>query len=266
MPDIVFDVTGRVLSGARLGGAIRAPGFELTSRFGMQARLRTPEFAINGQIAAGAVVNAEILVRGICQFSLSGEISQGNVLSAEMQAPGFRSVYGIAELEAPLFVVSGQIIQPVAIQYSTYAMNISNTAVTEYTNYPYDYIVTWRGQHYGCNATGLHLLEGLTDAGEEIEAHVITGDMDFQSTQLKRLPYVYIGSAQDDPGRLCVGANPDRSGFRTNSTTRRGLQRRAQLPRGPFGRYWSIRVDNIDGEPFHIDNIEPVPDELKRRI
>lgn len=230
---------------------------------GGYANLTAPRFAATGSGLVGAVGIAELAIAPRA-FTLSATGAADEVGSAILVAPAFVSLYGILRESASLFAMraTGQaIVTPV---YDAYSINLKNGALTEYDGFAFDFVVRFQGAQYGVLGGNLYLLEGATDAGTAIAAMIETAPSDFESSLLKRIPYIYVGVKGTE--RLQVSATADERTLIASSTATIGRTRRAKMARGVKGRFWGVKVQNVAGEDFAIDSLEMLPMVLGRKV
>lgn len=160
---------------------------------------------------------------------------------------------------------SGQVLypeNPYNNLYSGWALSYEDNAPSRYEDLPMDSICTFDGETYISNAAGIYKLEKGTDAGKPIAASAtILSNSDFESKNNKRVPYVYFGYISDDKMLVTIVTNKHESMYydlMPSSEKSRGA--RAVLGRGLEGLYWTVRLSNVDGAFFELDNvtIDPV--------
>jgi hypothetical protein len=126
------------------------------------------------------------------------------------------------------------------------------------------------GNHYvGANQDGIFRLHtGDYDAGAPIEAFFELATSDWGIPEQKRIRAMYFGYESD--GNLMVTVKDDDGNERSFSLTANhtaNLQHGAKIngARDGKGRYWQIRVDNVNGSDFSVDSIQVLPVILNRR-
>ena len=263
--DIVFGLTASLLTGSISAVVVKTPGFSVTAQTGSQLAAKAPGFSGSATMVTGVVMRLDRPTPG---FSLDAQLTVEDFSTASLVAPGFRSVYGVLDASTPAFTIRATLIPtPVAFDtanYATYAMNLANDGVTDYSNYPFEFIQRFEGKYYGFNANGAYLLEGVDDDGTAIDCGVELPPLDFGSSRLKRLPYVYVGC--DSPGKLKVTATVDEETAISVTTGHNGRNRRAKIPKGLVGRFWSPAIHNLNGNALKVDSIELLPSVLRRKV
>lgn len=235
--------------------------------------------ALTGEVFGGAILSGS-LPRLTGQVSISAETSlkvtgmlpglRGSIsfgvpttLRVTGTLPVIRPHYGIVTGTLPRLTGTITLTAEQVRELVAYAMNIANGAMTRYTNFPFQHIVRFKGHSYGFDATGGYLLEGDTDDGDAIEAYIHLPDFDFGVTNLKSVPYVYIGSRSE---QLIVSATVDEQKTVSAATSMAGRNKRAKFPRGVEGVYWGHKVANVNGGALDIDGIEILPEVKRRKV
>ena len=145
-------------------------------------------------------------------------------------------------------------------------------ALSQYDNYTFTSMTTFKGKSFGTTDSGLFELEGDTDVGNPITAQVESMMLDFGTSRMKRIRTAYMGytSSNDlvlkvmsvDDGELFehwYKANPVGS----NAAPRTGM---VEVGQGLRSRYWQFELTNVDGGDFELDVLELYPLFLGRRI
>ena len=259
--DIKWRVTGAGSSGATASADVASDSaFAIDGRGGATAAVIAPTFAAVG----GATLGTVATLSGEIVFALDATGSQGIVGNAELIVPAFVSVYAFLAGTAPKFAIHASGSPVITAVYKAYSVNMKTGALTEYTNFPFTHVLRYQGKQYALTATQIRLLEGATDAGTAIDSVIEIAPSDFDTSHLKRLPYVYIGVKGTEA--LAVTATADERTTIASSTATIGRTRRAKIARGIKGRFWSVTVENKAGEDFSIDSIELLPMQIGRKV
>jgi hypothetical protein len=164
----------------------------------------------------------------------------------------------------------GTLVAPSGEHYRAFGVTLSNKALYEYNNYPFNSFATHADLHYGLSADGLYLLEGDDDAGEPISAHFKTGLMDFGTAHLKNVSRAYIAYSSD--GALYLRVTDTDTGdkreitYELTETHDAFKEARIKLGKGVRARYFQFELANVDGADFNIDELSVLPVVLKRRV
>jgi hypothetical protein len=154
--------------------------------------------------------------------------------------------------------------------YTTYAVSVENAAVSEYAGWKFNSFAVIGGRAYGAAEDGIHLLEGDTDDGEQIDASVRVGLSNLGTALYKAVPYGYIGYTSTGALLLKV-ITSDRGVKKENwyslSAIPRGSDANARFaPRkGLQSVYWDFEVANIAGADFELDFVKVYRMALTRR-
>jgi hypothetical protein len=193
---------------------------------------------------------------------------------------------GIAEAISPQFVVRAVVSESVAIDdvqlirqlfkptlvegielaaafvtpgggVTTWAVNVSNGAVTEYDNYAFNSFAQMDGAYLAASSSGLYELQGDTDNGAAILARIKSGLLQMTGSNFTQFKGAYLGMRGNGEFVLRLITGDDETydyGFSTDSmrTTR------VILGKGLRARYFAFELLS-EGQDFDIDTVEFVP-------
>ena len=149
-----------------------------------------------------------------------------------------------------------------------YAVNIRNTAVTEYDNYPFNAMAFIGGRPYGTSDEGLFRLEGDDDDGTPISAMVRTGLTEFP--ELVRGANAWVVMTAD--GEMLFKTITGDDGSYEVATYRMharpqgaAVETRFDLDKGYVGTAWGFELENVDGAYFELDSARFWPVTVGRR-
>lgn len=150
---------------------------------------------------------------------------------------------------------------------------LSQGAVWEYRNYPFNGFVEVAGRYFGTADTGLFELAGTDDDGTPIEGRIRTALLDFGTGKNKRVPDVYIAFAGGNQVVLkTITTDPKTGAVRTDIYTADvppgdGLHNgRVKVGRGLASRYWQFELTNVASQALEIDELAFRPLILDRRL
>lgn len=148
-------------------------------------------------------------------------------------------------------------------------VNSITSAVTEYDSFEFDSFCQIGGVTYAAGTDGIYEMDtGLTDDGAAIDASFESGCLDFKSEYLKRFESLY--AAYRTTGDLHVTVSTDEGREYTYVMRYDGVQtlkqRRVPIGKGLKGKYWTIRVANVNGSGFGLDTMNALAHETVRRI
>jgi hypothetical protein len=260
--NIRFDLTATGSVGAigTMSGSFRA---SIEAYAGGQARFSVSPFSVTGSGIIGGVGVARLELNARL-FTLSATGSQGDYSRAELIAPGFRSLFGVYRGTMPLFSLRSTGVELVIANYQTYGVNIKNAALTQYTNFPFNHVVRFNGEVIAFTDSGAHLLGADNDNGTEINSVAELPPTDFNTSKMKRMPYIYVGVKT--AAAMNVSVIADETEVIASQTKFIGRTRRAKFARGVKSRYWAAKLQNTNGEDFAVDSVEYLPMILERKV
>ena len=131
-------------------------------------------------------------------------------------------------------------------------------AVTQYCSFDFGSFCKIGEKYYGSDETGIYELTGDDDAGTVIDAFVELIVSDFGISNMKRIRSIYIGGEADGGLTLTLKDNENNSRIYTLNLDTGNKQSSAKVDvgRDGIGRYWQVRIDNVSGCYFAIDDIE----------
>jgi hypothetical protein len=144
--------------------------------------------------------------------------------------------------------------------------------ISEYDNYLFTSMTTFKGRSFGTTDSGLFELEGDTDIGDPITAQVESMMLDFGTSRMKRIRTAYMGYTSSNELVLKVMSVDDGELFEhwykaspvgSNTAPRTGM---VEVGQGLRSRYWQFELTNVDGGDFELDVLELYPLFLGRRV
>lgn len=151
-----------------------------------------------------------------------------------------------------------------------FGVNANTTAVYEWKDLDLRSLVSHNGVLYGITATKLLAFTGSDDGGVDIDAHLKTGKMRFGSSFLKRFVRLYLGGNAVDG--LTATVTTEVEGVETaHNYSFAGWvgslrARRKKLARGIKSRFVQLKVANIDGGDFKLEQCDMDASVITRRI
>ncbi len=246
----------------------------------IDASLPLPKTAINGFVENGGILNFALPLSDITLIGQSdsiGAISITNPL-LEISLNGYSDVIGKLEIELPLPILNIQISDTNYViitdaegnRYKTNSfgliLNTENNGLSEYYNYRFNSFAFFNGQYLGANENGIYVLLGDNDDGSNINAEVKTSLSDYNDSYQKRIHNVVLGIDTDDT--MAVSINNEQ--YQDNKSDlvvsgQVGLGNyKYKANKGMKGRYWSVKVKNVSGADFSLDNIKAMVEILSR--
>jgi hypothetical protein len=154
-----------------------------------------------------------------------------------------------------------------SVCFNTYSFNSRINAVSEYTNYNFNSYAVYQTRAYGASSEGFYLLEGCTDNEDPIVVKLRTAAMDFGTSNLKSIPQVYLGIAQDSSIIMKVAVDGKAETYHKLdlATNHLGTQR-IKLPKGHIGRWFQFELESETVSEFNLDSIEFYLMPFRRKI
>lgn len=237
---------------------------------GATSNLKSPTFTLSGSGLTGSIAQSNIVVP---DFSITGNIILEEFGSAEILVPSFSAISGIGNISYGHYIITASSFGITTLVNDAFIMNISNKAVTQYTDYPFNSIITAEGLNYGVTDTGLYLLDGDTDDITGVNPLGISASFEmhptnYDSIQTKNIAYCYIQSRSE--GQFTVNAVADEVVKPLSESVSHGRDSlynwRVQLGRGVKAINWGFTVSNIAGADFQIQGFKSEPLAHKRKI
>ncbi len=139
------------------------------------------------------------------------------------------------------------------------AVNLRNSAVTQYHNYDFDSMTQTRNGPVGTTPTGLSQLNvGTTDNGQNITALAALFALDLGVPNKKRLRYLSLGIECPLGAQVDVVMDEDEDNTETYDVklALKSNLRRIRCRRRQSGRYIQLVLKNIAGGYFAINSID----------
>lgn len=144
-------------------------------------------------------------------------------------------------------------------KFFTFATNLETGATSEYTKYNFNSL----SDGIGASSTGIYDLAGSTDNGANIEVLLELGKSDFGKIAFKRVTDSYLGVSSDGNLKLTVTTESGTESYTLSPST--SLETvKSNLARGHKGRWWSIKVENVDGSSIELESVEVLIQLLSR--
>ena len=145
-------------------------------------------------------------------------------------------------------------------KFFTFATNLETGATSEYTKYEFNSL----SDGIGASSSGIYDLASSAGDGSDIEVLLELGKSDFGKIAFKRLTDSYLGVSSDGNLKLTVTTESGTESYTLSPST--SLETvKSNLARGHKGRWWSIKVENVDGSSIELESIEVLIQLLSRR-
>jgi hypothetical protein len=226
-------------------------------------------FVVTDELETKLKALVELLDELLIEDEATASLSLLALLEDIVQLEGvpLGTVSALAEvLDEVTFTV--RITTPAGDTFVGYAMNIRNSAVTEYDNYPFNSFAIVGGRPYGASAEGVFRLEGDDDNGDPIAALVRTGILSFES--LTKVPngWIMLKSNGEMMMKTIVmdGGQKKENWYKMKARPEgEPVESRFDIAKGLTGTYWQWELANIDGAYFELDVVKVWPLRLQRR-
>lgn len=148
---------------------------------------------------------------------------------------------------------------------TAWALNPEINAFVEYQNYPFNSYAELDGEYFGGSETGLYVLDGDDDDGDDIDSWVITAINSLGSTKYKRIESAYIGVRTDGSIALGITSTSDnktvvKDYYEIRSHGGDTISENSFKPgMGIKSVYMAFELRNIDGADMEIDFVKVIP-------
>lgn len=175
---------------------------------------------------------------------------------------------GLFHLPIPLQAGFGYII-PIST-YRGVAMNISNQAISTYSNFRFNSLAYFDGKYFGANENGIYVLGGDTDNGMRIQSKLKTGPLNFGDAIIKNLRNIWLTYRSDGHLMLVILVDEDEDHpvdvGQTQLVSDEILEERLKVARGARGRFYTIELQNVSGADFDLDSLSFVVEAIRRKV
>lgn len=150
--------------------------------------------------------------------------------------------------------------------FISYLLSPETNSVSTYSNYDFKLSCKFEDKYLFANNVGLYEYGGVSDDGTPIRAEMGTVAFNFNSSNLKQVPYMYLGVTSTDSFILKVRV--DGKGeilYKLNKYTNNLMTQKVDIGKGLIGRYFQFELIT-DADEFNMESIEFVPLEIRRKI
>lgn len=147
-----------------------------------------------------------------------------------------------------------------ASEYTGWVMNPETFSVWNYDNYNFNAIATLNRKTFFASSDGLFFMEGVKDDGAFIQSKLKTASFNFGTTNLKKVPNMYIGSSTD--GSIILKVKTDERVHVSYKLTKHSDVSEVQnikIGKGLFGSLWQFEIIDENATKFDLESIEWVP-------
>lgn len=150
--------------------------------------------------------------------------------------------------------------------FISYLLSPETNSVSTYSNYDFNLSCKFEDKYLFANRIGLYEYGGISDNGVPIRSEMETVAFNFNSSNLKQVPYMYLGVTSTDSFILKVRV--DGKGeilYKLNKYTNNLMTQKVDIGKGLIGRYFQFELIT-DADEFNMESIEFVPLEIRRKI
>ncbi len=249
-----------------------------------------PQFIVTGTGSAPISVGIyHIPILGVSGVGYSGILGKGIFDIPQFSITGGFGYRGSGTYILPLPILStippyiglGEFIFPVPVGggigrslpiskiYRGIVLNVTNQAISTYSNFPFDNLVYFDGKYLGANAQGIYVLGGDKDGSSQILSKVKTGALNFGDQFMKYVREVWLTYRTDGHLELVIFAdeNPDIASTSQTEIVSDGIQEEnLGVARGLRGRFYTLELKNLSGADFDIEGLSVLIDAIKKRV
>ena len=151
--------------------------------------------------------------------------------------------------------------------YTGVTMSPETFGITEYDNYPFSGSTLFDGEYLLTNTSGLYKMEGVKDEDAFITSKIKTASIDFETSNVKQVPKVYLGIDNDTSLILRVNVDGTLGATYQLDLDKDNLSTQLiDIGKGLKGRYWQFELQSKGNTVFDLDEIELYPIVFGRKI
>lgn len=150
--------------------------------------------------------------------------------------------------------------------FTTWAINTRTNAVTEYENWVFNSFATFGRKYIGANSDGIFELNGERDETDNIIATIESGLMQMGGTRFAGLKGAYIAARGEGKWLMRLRAGDGREYTYQFQLQPNLMTTRVQVGKGLRSRFFSVLLQNLDGQDFDFESLEFVPILSTRRV
>lgn len=147
--------------------------------------------------------------------------------------------------------------------YLGLCLELSGLRASQYANYNFNSMCKFNGYYLGANESGIFMLDsGDLDNTAQIEAFFELVTSDYGVPNQKRWRTMYIGYETEGNLTLIVKDDDNNERQYTLEPIFAGLEQhsgKVSIGRDGKGRYWMVRIENVNGVDFSVDRITGIP-------
>jgi hypothetical protein len=150
--------------------------------------------------------------------------------------------------------------------YLAYLLSPETSSVSNYSNYNFNGCTKFGYKYLFYNRTGLYEYGGYLDDGDKVRSEIETIAFNFQTSNLKQVPAVYLGVDSTDSVILKVRVDGKAEvHYKLNKFTNNLMTQKIDIGKGLIGRYFQFEIITEASE-FNMESIEFYPLEIRRKL
>lgn len=151
-------------------------------------------------------------------------------------------------------------------KYLAYLLSPETSSVSTYSNYNFNGCTRFGYKYLFYNRTGLYEYGGYLDDGDKVRSEIETVAFNFQTSNLKQVPAVYLGVDSTDSVIIKVRVDGKAEvHYKLNKFTNNLMTQKIDIGKGLIGRYFQFEVITEASE-FNMESIEFYPLEIRRKL
>lgn len=216
---------------------------------------------VSVQLRANPAISDAINLHDALSNKLILSVTASDVIDID-QADAALSMIFSGEIDEGIMVTAGY-VSPSG-NFTAWAINTRNTAVTEYQNYAFNSFARIGDQYFGANDSGLYLLAGDTDNGTSIISTIRSCLAEWGGSRFSVLKAAYLAARGGGNWVLKVITNTGIEYiYAVNASD--AATTRIRTGKGIRTRYFSFELIST-GQDFTLDTLEFVPIISERRV
>jgi hypothetical protein len=145
-------------------------------------------------------------------------------------------------------------------EYTSWVMSPETFSVWNYDNYNFNAIATLNRKTFFASSDGLFSMEGVKDDGVFIQSKLKTAALNFGTTNLKKVPNMYIGSSTD--GSIILKVKTDERvhvSYRLSKHSDVSEVQNIKMGKGLYASLWQFEIIDEKATKFNLESIEWIP-------
>ena len=265
------------LNDAITGGLGRDYALTSTFSIGDQINQAISESVVTSVSISDAVTPLILLTNSLVDtFTISELIEEAQTGIASLLSDSFR-VVDLVSSDGSVFntaVESSFVIKDYiwAADYAaiSWVMNTETAGLWQYDNFNFDSMAFASGTLYGATPEGLFAIDTNTDNSRRITASWVTGFIDFELEEKKRMSDIFVGYSGGELECTIETYQDDNSEPYTYVLEERVVEaprnNRLKVGKGLSSRRWRFTVTNVDGADFKLQDMEAEIAVSRRRL